>query len=201
MAVVNGYLSLDALKAALGNSDVSSSYDAELERAINAASRQIDACCGTQFYRDPTPTARLFRATGGDTLWVSDFADTAGLAVATDDAADGLYGTAWTSAEWRAEPLVRTPGRPYTQIVAVGARRFATRYRSAPLVRVTAVWGWPSVPAEVVQACQILAIDHYKSKDLTGGVAGFGEYNPVRVSAFNPQAKALIEHLRTPVFG
>jgi hypothetical protein len=52
------------------------------------------------------------------------------------------------------------------------------------------------VPPQVRMACQILAIDHYKSKDLTGGIAGFGEVGPVRISAFSPQARSLIERLQ-----
>lgn len=206
MDVVNGYLSLEALKAALG-SDIGSSTDAELVRAINAASRQIDSCCGTQFWREPSPTPRLFRAVDARMLWTGDFADTTGMTVATDGDGDGVFETVWAATEWRAEPLVRMNGRPFTQVVATGGRRFPIRGRAyrnqhlAPSVQVTARWGWPEVPAEVVQACQILAIDHYKSKDLTGGVAGFGEYNPVRIAPFNPQAKALLEHLRVPVFG
>lgn len=205
---MNGYLPLGALKAALGNSDTPASYDDELARAINAASRQIDSCCGTRFWRESSPTPRLFMAGDPHTVWTGDFATTDGVVVATDEDGDGVFETVWAADEWRAQPLVQVVSdRPFTHVVATGARRFPCRGRRwagsplAPLVQVTAAWGWPSVPAEVVQACQILAIDHFKSKDLTGGVAGFGEYNPVRVSAFNPQAKALIEHLRVPVFG
>lgn len=204
MAVENGYLTREELEAALGNESGGSSHDAELERAINAASRQIDSWCGAQFWREPTPTPRLFRAADPHVLWVGDFADTASVTVATDGDGDGAFETEWAPQEWQAEPLVPVHGRPFTQVVAAGARRFPWRRgcgQLRPRVRITAAWGWPSVPAEVIQACQILAVDHYKSKDLTGGVAGFGEYNPVRVAAFNPQAKALLEHLRTPVFG
>jgi hypothetical protein len=83
-----------------------------------------------------------------------------------------------------------------------GARRTAR-------VQVTAQWGWAAVPIEVSQACQILAIDHYKSKDFTNGSAGisglatggFGGQKTVMVvqAPFNPMAVKLLCHLKDPV--
>jgi hypothetical protein len=83
-----------------------------------------------------------------------------------------------------------------------GARRTAR-------VQVTAQWGWAAVPVEVSQACQILAIDHYKSKDFTNGSAGisglatgsFGGQKTVMVvqAPFNPLAVKLLCHLKDPV--
>lgn len=208
MAVKNGYITLPDLKAALGDLDHDGN-DAQYERAIEAASRQIDSWYGGQFWKEPTPVARLFRAENPHMVWTGDLADTTGLIVKTDDDGDGVFETTWTSAEWQAEPFVRINNRPYQQIVAVGGRCFPTRRRHdewrhtigmRPRVQVTASWGWPAVPDEVEQACQILAVDHFKSKDLTGGIAGFGDFGPIRIASFNPQAKALLEPLRVPVF-
>lgn len=195
MAVTHGYISLDALKVAIN--DPGDARDDDYDRVIAAASRQIDTWYGGQFWREPTPVARLFRAEDYEVLWAGEFATTTGLVVETDDDEDGTFETVWDAADWQAEPLVRSNGRPFDRIVAVGDLEFPVGCRRAS-VRVTAAWGWPAVPAEVEQACLLLAVDHYKAKDLTGGVAGFADFGAVRIAAFNPQAKALLEHLRVP---
>jgi hypothetical protein len=75
-------------------------------------------------------------------------------------------------------------------------------------VQVTAQWGWPAVPAQVKQACQILAIDYYKSKDFTNGSAGttglstgvFGGQKGIQLhSGINPLACSLLRGLRDVV--
>jgi hypothetical protein len=75
-------------------------------------------------------------------------------------------------------------------------------------VRITAKWGWPAVPAQVMQACQILSIDYYKSKDFTNGSAGttglstgvFGGQKGIQLhSGINPLACSLLRGLRDVV--
>lgn len=195
MAIVNGYLTLTQLKTAIG--ETTSDHDADYERAIEAASRQIDEFRGDQFWLEAVPTPRIFRPDHPDLLWTGDFASTTGLTVETDDDGDGIYETMWDPDEWQAEPLRRLNGRPFDRLVAIGAREFPPFYARAS-VRVTARWGWPQVPQAVVQACQILAVDHFKSKDLTGGVAGFSDLGAIRVPGFAPQAKALLAPYELP---
>jgi hypothetical protein len=197
VAITNGYLTLAALKLALG--DTGSTNDEAYERAIEAASRQIDEFRGDQFWLVATPTPRLYRPTSPDLLWTGDFSTTTGLVVEVDEDEDGDYETVWVAADYSAEPLVRLPGRPFDRLVAIGENCWPMpHYTNRPTVRVTARWGWPAVPKEVEQACQILAIDHFKSKDLTGGIAGFNDLGAVRISAFNPQARALLAPYKLP---
>lgn len=197
MAITNGYISLDALKEAIGeNTD---EHNDAYERAIEAASRQIDEFRGDQFWREPTPVPRLFRPDNPDVLFTGDFADLDGMLVEIDEDEDGTFAATWEHpADWSPEPLRRLNNRPYDRIVAVAEPFPVPVYLSRPLVRVTAHWGWPAIPDAVVQACQILAIDHFKSKDLTGGVAGFSDLGVVRVAAFNPQARALLAPFKLP---
>jgi hypothetical protein len=195
VSVTNGYLKLEQLKEAVGED--SELHDEAYERAIEAASRQIDEFRGDQFWLDQTPSARLFRAEHPLILWTGDFATPTGLTVATDLDGDGIYETVWATTDFSVEPLRRLNGRPFDRIIAVGDKEFPCAY-ARPTVQVTARWGWPAVPEAVEQACQILAIDHFKSKDLTGGVAGFSDLGPVRVAAFNPQARALLMPYKLP---
>jgi len=195
VGITNGYLKLEQLKEAVGED--SEAHDEAYERAIEAASRQIDEFRGDQFWLDATPTARLFRADNPLILWTGDFSTTVGLTVAVDLDGDGTYETVWVSTDISAEPLRRLNGRPFDRIIAIGDKRFPCA-QARPTVRVTARWGWAAVPEAVEQACQILAIDHFKSKDLTGGVAGFSDLGPIRVAAFNPQARALLLPYKLP---
>ncbi len=208
MAVTNGYIGLTAFREALG--DLSAGNDPQYERAIEAASRQIDRWYGGHFWQELSPTPRLFRPDDTCTVWTGEFSTDTGLVVETDDDGDGTFETVWSGSDFIPEPLVRVNGHPFDRVVAVGWRKFPTGRRHdewrhtfgvRPRVRVTARWGWPAIPAEVEQACQILAIDHFKSKDLTGGIAGFNDFGPIRIAAFNPQARALLEPFRVPVFG
>ena len=195
MAIKNGYLKLEQLKEAVGED--TGDHDEAYERAIEAASRQIDEFRGDQFWLEQTPTARLFRADHPLILWTGDFATPTGLTVAVDLDGDGLYETVWSTDDFSAEPLRRLNGRPFDRIIAVGDKSFPCA-SPRPTIEVTARWGWPAIPTAVVQACQILAIDAFKSKDLTGGVAGLSDLGPIRIAAFNPQARALLLPYKLP---
>lgn len=195
MALTNGYIDIEALKEAIG--ERTEDHDDAYGRAIEAASRQIDEFRGDQFWLEAAPTARIYRADHPDLLWTGDYATTTGMIVATDDDGDGVFETVWAASEWQAEPLRRLNGRPYDRVVAKGSKRFPLTYARAA-IQVTARWGWSEVPDAVVQACQILAVDHFKSKDLTGGVAGFSDLGAVRIPGFAPQARALLAPYELP---
>lgn len=199
MPVVNGYLTVEQLRASVD--DDGSDHQADYERAINAASRQVDDWCSTKerrrhFWREDTPTARLFTPNRRRQLRVGDFADTTGMVVKTDDNSDGVLETTWTADQWQPEPLVRVNGWPYTEVAAVAdAREFPLYdlHTGRARVEVTARWGWAAVPPEVEQATQILATAYYKARHLTGNQIGFEELS----TGLGPVALArdLVAHL------
>lgn len=214
----NGYISVDQLKEALR--DRTNTHDDLLQQAISASSRQIDQYLGGQVWKTTTPVARVFAAEDEYVLFVDPFATKVGLVVKTDEDEDGVFETTWDAADYQAEPLRGGQDKPYRALAAVGgrlwpayqyhSRRFSHSHRRRRAqVEITATWGWPSVPWQVVQACQILAIDAFKSKDLTGGLAGANEisagqfgsfrFSGVEVDSFSPQAKSLLNGLRTLV--
>lgn len=199
MTLVNCYLSVQAMRDALD--DTTETHEADYERAITAASRKIDDWCGLPalprfFWREDTPSARLFTPVRRRWLLVGDFADTAGMVVRTDDDGDGVFETTWDAGEWTAEPLVRPAGHPFTAIAATGARRFPLygTYQGPPRLEVTARWGWPAIPAEVEEACLILAVALFKAMHLSGRELGFDEL----ASGVGPigLAAQLVAHLR-----
>ena len=224
MALTHPYLTLQELQDLAR--DQLTAYDTEYQRAIAAASRQIDDYCGRHFWKEETPSERLFRPDEVDLLWTGDFATTDDLVVKTDEDGDGVFETTWSATDWQAEPFERMNGRPYERIAAVGGRDFPVdctttsrgRRRSRRArVQVTAQWGWPEVPWEVKQACAILAMDHFRSKDLSNIASQYGtgtrftremtgqqfgrgpRFNRILAPVFNPEAEALLQPLRVVV--
>lgn len=196
--MLHGYLDADTLRDGLG--DHLTGGEGSYERSIEAASRQIDDWCSTPerrrfFWRETVATPRLFNAGQRRWVWVGDVADPAGMTVHTDDDDDGVFETLWDPSDWQLEPLVPAPGHPHTAVAAVAAKRFpiAARYQGRARVQVTAVWGWAAVPAEVAQACQILATTYQRSQHLTGPNLGGDEL----ASGIGPiaLARALVENL------
>ena len=60
MAITNGYCTQDELKTFVGIPTSDTADDTLIDDAVNAASRQIDAFCGRQFYADGSTSARKF---------------------------------------------------------------------------------------------------------------------------------------------
>jgi hypothetical protein len=186
MPVTNGYTTLVLLKAYLGISV--SIMDTQLEAAINAASRSIDNYCGRRFWIDPSVVTRTFAGNGSNLLDLPDgIATTTGLVVKTDTAADGTFATTWAAGDYQLLP-VNAPyafpeAEPWTQIQAIGSHTFLAGTATRPnMVQITAKWGWPAVPDPIVQACLIKASRLFHRKDSPQGIAGFGEFGPVRLS-------------------
>lgn len=197
--IVPVYATVDQLKLALASNTAALSTREELlQQALLGASRGIDAYCGRRFYLDTQASARTFNPRGrvrrvadGDLLLVADIGDTAGLIVETGSA----------TSSWSAVSAYETSpddalydGRPVTGILA-GFGMWT------PRARITAPWGWPSVPDIVVQATLIQAARLYRRKDSPEGVAGSAEWGLVRVPNIDPDVKALIASLVLPGIG
>lgn len=181
MAIVNGYATLAELKATLGVTDTDD--DALLERAVEGASRRIDGHCHRRFYADAAATARLYRPVTPLLAFVNDISTTTGLVVEYDSAGDGTYAT--TVTDYLLEPLnAFAEGRPAEYLTNTGASWYTRNAR--PPLRVTARWGWPSVPHAVREACVLMAGRMFKRREALLGVAGFGELGAIAVRPVDP---------------
>lgn len=196
--MANEYATPAALKKSLGIIDTD--RDDEIDQALAAASRGIDRDTGRRFWLDPVPVTRVFsphgrivRDEGGIRLLVDDIGDDADLVVETGS------GASWTTTvDYETAPdnaLVR--GRPITAL----SRNSGTWASGSARVRVTARWGWPAVPDEVVMATKIQAARLFKRKDSPEGVTGSAEWGVVRLSRIDPDVFALIRHFVVPGFG
>lgn len=198
MTITNGYLTLAEIKVALGGV-TGSGLDADLERAIEAASRSIDEYTRRRFWQDSTEAERFYTADDDGKLVVDDISTTTNLVVKTDAAGDGTYETTWTrGTDFRVTPInAAADGEPWTVIerITVGGRY---AFPSADYgVSVTAKFGWAAVPTAIEQACLIEALRLFKRKDSPFGVAGSTEFGAVRLlNKMDPDAEKLIKPFR-----
>lgn len=172
------YAELPLLKEFMSIPAAEDSRDNLLMLALRAASRQVDKDTGRRFWLDMAAAARVFDVDGrvdGTRLSVYDIGDAAGLVVEV-----GTYGS-WTvlpDGSVTAGPVdAAGDGRPYEWL------HRAAGWPAGRQVRVTAAWGYPGVPEDIVTATLIRAAALFKRKDSTEGVLGTGEWGAVRVSS------------------
>ena len=189
MAITNGYATLQELKTWLGISG--SPDDSRLEQAIEAASRAIDAECSRRFYASTLTIYPV--ADKPDSLLLPD--DLLSITeLATDNSNTRTY-TAWAGTDYELEPEVA----PYRAVwVTPGASRsFMIDTRRA--VKITGSWGYcatGSHPDAIRKACLLLATRYFKRKDAPFGVVGTPELGFMRVTAKDPEVRALLNPYR-----
>lgn len=199
MAIVNGYVSLSEVKAALRITD--SQDDDLLELSIEAASREIDGYCERIFYNAGTAT-RVYIPTDNFLTEVDDLVSISQLRTSSTGES---FDTTWNlSTDVQLEPLNGVTGglaQPYTRLRAIGDYLFPVwdpRNVNAheATVQVTGVYGWASVPKAIKQATLLLSLRQFKRYDSPLGVAGFGDIGVVRVGRFDPDVESLVSPYR-----
>ncbi len=195
MAITNGYATLAQVKAAMRITD--NIDDTLIEMAVESASRAIDGYAMRSFYSSGTAT-RYYAADDSYIVQTDDISGTA-ITLQTSSAGDGVFDTTWKVTDYQLEPNNGyTDGLavPYTRIRAVEDYLYPVEADQA-LVKVTAVYGWPSVPIAITQACVIQSSRLFKRLDSPLGVAGFGDMGAVRVSRYlDPDVEQLIAPYR-----
>jgi hypothetical protein len=186
------YVELGAVRTSLG--EQTPTRDDLIEAAISAAEKAIDNTCGRTFAVSGSATARVFAPNerrvlieDGEVLIVDDIGSLTDLAV--ESGSGGSY-SAVSASTYEAWPLgALTRGWPVTALLALGGCWPTGTGR----VRVTARWGWPSVPADVTQATLLLATRLYRRKDSPEGVIGSADFGLLRVTNRDPDVRALLE--------
>lgn len=187
MAIGDPYVTLAELKKYVGIPVDELGKDDVLQFALDSATREIEDYCERQFNKELTATPRVFVPDDHCQVEVDDFYDTTGFVLETDPNRSGTYSQTWTAADYELSPLngvvSGVPGWPYWTIDAVGGLRFPMPYgghRKAS-VRVTAKWGWSTIPKVIRQCTFQMASKNYSMQGAPLGVAGFGEFGVVRV--------------------
>jgi hypothetical protein len=180
LAIVNGYASLSEVKAALRITDAVD--DSLLNMAVESASRLVDGHAGRRFWNAGTAT-KYFVAQDDYVCEVDDISSST-IVLQTSSGADGIFDTTWDIDDYQLEPLngeLDGIAWPYTSIRAIGDYLWPISGGEA-LVKVTGVFGWPSVPIAIKQATIIQASRIFKRLDSPLGVAGFGDLGAIRVT-------------------
>jgi hypothetical protein len=184
MAWEPDYLTLEEFKHFARIPADDTNDDAELELAITDASRAVDACVSErpngmgafrQFGQVALPEARYFTPRWDTRLvrWVAeidDLMDATGITCYVDLDRDDIHESEITVFVLR--PLdspVKT--RPYTQI-AVGSRSGIQPTYWPDSMKITARWGWTSVPSAVKEATALQAHRFFKRRVAPFGVTG-----------------------------
>ncbi len=188
------YATVDELKSRIGLSD--DDDDFELAVVIESASRAVDTWCDRWFYR--AEETRTYQAWDRNRVEIDDLVSV--TTVKTDASGDGTFETTWSATDYQLLPFNPARGGevwPYDSLYAIGALPFPLPCYGGRLdrVQVVGVFGWPAVPANVKEAALIMAADAFKAKDAPFGVAGYGDFGPIRVRD-NPMATRLLKRYR-----
>lgn len=174
------YASLTELRDRCGIED--EAQDAQLLSALKAACRQVEKDTrgiGQRFTLDAAVSTRTFETRGrvyqSGTRWyllTDDIGSTSGLLVA---------GTAPASTE-PANALVK--GR------AIEAVEIGSSWSAEPIA-VTARWGWPAIPDDIVEASLLRAHRLFRRRGSPEGVAGFADMGAISVRKTDPDYEDL----------
>ena len=189
------YTTTSLVKASLGIPSGTTSEDAYIEDAIDAAEDEINNFCDRTFVADGSATARVYQPSTNVLVYTDDFYTTTSLVVKRDDSNDGTYGTTLTITE---DFIVVGNSAPFNCIRSVSSP-FPRYTSNRPTVQVTAKWGYKTaVPAAVAQAALILSARLFQRRSSPLGVmAGVvNDFGPIRVSRIDPDIQRLLAGYR-----
>lgn len=179
----------------LGLSLNDSKLDEVVNDAINAAEDWVHGVCNRRFDLATSASARYYDVnpiTG--TVTTDDIGDPS-VTVATDNTNDGTFATSWSTSDFQLLPL--RGDRPYYEIRSTGAKSFPSPISSRTgLVKVTAKWGWPSVPSGIHQAVVMQAARIVNRRNSPNGVAGANDFGVVRIASVDRDIQELVADFR-----
>ena len=190
------YATLAQFKAAVGITD--STDDTALQNVLDATDTLIDLHCDRKTGFGTASETRYYTAEDYQYVLTDDLVSVTTLQ--TDDDANGTYETTWTSGtDFVLAPVNSAlDGFPYTEIdTSVSWPRNFPKdvYRG---VKVVGVFGFPSVPAAVVQAEIIQAGAVWSSRTSPFGVIGSADLGGIlrQTRALHPEAALILEPYR-----
>lgn len=183
MALGDPYITREQLKDTLGITD--SSEDALVDRVVAGTTRAINNKSGfSTFWNTGTAVLRTVETdrrlvpkrtlTPYFKLILPDgIASAAGLLVAGYPTASLL--PAGAIAQGEPATSVKIPWGFYPDSIDI-----------------TAIWGWPSLPDDIIMAAQLQATRYYKRRGSPEGVAGSAEWGIVRIPRLDPDVEAIM---------
>lgn len=151
--------------------------DALIARAITSASRSVDLFTKRQFGATATAEARYYSPWYDEDLrrWVAyidDIMTIASLAVAIDNSDDNTFTAVLASGEYIMHPRnAAQKTRPWTRISILSSASHQP-IRRPECVRITATYGWTSVPVTIKNATMLQASRYFDRRNSPYGVEG-----------------------------
>lgn len=171
--------------------------DAQVARAITAASRAVDRATNRQFGLVDAAEDRIYPASWRRGRWlvkIDDLMTETGFTVTTVDG---------TVTAYRLHPVnAAAEGRPWTRLVIDPASPVQPTGEPYEEITVTAKFGWATVPDTVKEATLLQASRFFKRRDAPFGVAGSPDQgSEMRLLAkVDPDvAVMLADYVRDPV--
>lgn len=202
VAVERGYVTLAEVKSTLSIGSGETYIDDDLSRAINAASQAIDGYCGQRFYHDTVNVTRTLTAADVNRINAPEDVNGIRLPIASvttlrsDHNGDGIYEIIWDAADYYLRPIdAALDSQPYSHIVRRGAatNTFPT---GEGRIQVVGRFGWPNLPAAVVEAARIQTTRLVtRTREAPLGVAGLAfEGGAMRLLAkLDPDVEVLLD--------
>jgi len=172
---------------------VSGEVTAKMTRILVAASDVVDRDTRREFTTSSSMTRDLM-SYGGDLLWVPDLVSVSAIQV--DDNADGTYETTLSAADYQLHQQFNAPATwPYEYIARFDDYWPRPEYsdRLRRVVRVTGVWGWPSVPDAIKQATLLLAARHLQRGQSALGFQALQDFGGFGIRSTDPDYLMLID--------
>lgn len=190
------YVQLAALKTTLNLTGTT--YDADLQLAITAASRAIDQIGGPgrRFYPDTSDVTRQFWPENTGYCVIDDLSSFTSLTVLSDT---------WTKdTDFYLEPInAASDSVPWTAIRAFARPFIFTKSEVQPggwtgfdgRISVTGKWGWATTPEPIQEAAAILAARLVKrAREAPFGIVGMGvDVQAIRLGNSDPDVLALVQ--------
>ena len=190
------YATLAQFKAAVGITD--STDDTALQNVLDATDTLIDLYCDRKTGFGTASETRYYTAEDYQYVLTDDLVSVTTLQ--TDDDANGTYETTWTAGtDFVLAPAnAALDGFPYTEIDTSVSwpRNFPKDVYIG--VKVVGVFGFPSVPAAVVQSAIIQAGAVWSSRTSPFGVIGSADLGGIlrQARALHPEAALILEPYR-----
>jgi hypothetical protein len=197
VAIVNGYVSRQDVKSALGLGTAAlSPDDDEIDQVVTSVSRAIDDYCGRFFYS--VAGTALYTATDYLYLPIDDFSTV--TSVKTDENNDGTCEVTLTAnTDYRLVTNQTVPGWPYTgvRITSFGSHTLPVLVTEG--VQIVGTRGWSQTPAPIVAAALVQSTRLHARRNTPLGVAGSPEGGIVRLlSRLDPDVELMLRPYRVP---
>ncbi len=165
--------------------------DLKIEDLVTAASRAIEKHCRRRFWKNSSDETRYYTAFDGETLFPED--DIVSItSLLTDEDGDRTYEVTWATTDYDLLPYnASLDGWPYTWIETTpeGDYTFPTVKKG---VKITGVFGFSSVPAEVKQACLLLCERFVARHNAPLGLSGNAEFGMMKILKEDPDVANLL---------